>query len=84
MANLASQRAQKWAIFFSLVVPKFTPRKSDRKGVRNAGVWNFHDIWAFGGPDLVKIGHFDRKKNGDFFNFPGILFKLSFSDFSRK
>ena len=53
-------------IFF-IVVPKFTPRKSDRKGVRNAGVWNFHDIWAFRGPDLVKIGHFDRKKNGDFF-----------------
>ena len=56
---------KKWAFFF-LVVPKFTPRKGDRKGVRNAGVWNFHDIRAFGGPDLVKIGHFDRKKNGDF------------------
>ena len=49
MANLASRRAQKWANFF-IVVPKFTPPKGDRKGVRNAGVWNFHDIWAFGGP----------------------------------
>ena len=42
--------------FFFLVVPKFTPRKSDRKGVGNAGAQNFHDIWAFGGPDLVKNG----------------------------
>ena len=43
-------------IFFP-VVPKFTPRKSDRKGARlNAGAQNFHDIWAFGGPDLVKNG----------------------------
>ena len=53
MANLASRRAQKWAIFFP-VVPKFTPRKSDRKGVLNADAHTFHDIWAFGGPDLVK------------------------------
>ena len=30
-------------IFF-IVVPKFTPRKSDRKGVLNAGAQNFHDI----------------------------------------
>ena len=42
--------------FFFIVVPKFTPRKSDRKGVRNSGAQNFHDIWAFGGPDLVKNG----------------------------
>ena len=42
-------------IFF-IVVPKFTPRKSDRKRVLNAGAQNFHDIWAFGGPDLVKNG----------------------------
>ena len=42
-------------IFFP-VVPKFTPRKNDRKGVLNAGAQNFHDIWAFGGPDLVKNG----------------------------
>ena len=55
MANLASRWAQKWAIFF-IVVPKFTPRKNDQKGVRNAGAHNFHDIWAFGGPDLVKNG----------------------------
>ena len=56
MANLASRRAQKWANFFFHVVPKFTPRKSDRKGVGNAGAQNFHDIWAFGGPDLVENG----------------------------
>ena len=56
MANLASRRAQKRANFFFHVVPKFTPRKSDRKGVGNAGGQNFDDIWAFGGPDLVKIG----------------------------
>ena len=42
--------------FFSPVVPKFAPRKSDRKGVLNTGAYNFHDIWAFGGPDLVKNG----------------------------
>ena len=36
MANLASRRAQKRAIFFP-VVPKFTPRKSDRKGALNMG-----------------------------------------------
>ena len=42
-------------IFF-LVVPKFTPRKNDRKGVLNTGAYNFDDIWAFGGPDLVKNG----------------------------
>ena len=42
--------------FFFIVVPKFTPRKSDRKGVLNTGAYNFHDIWAFGGPDLVKNG----------------------------
>ena len=40
-------------IFFP-VVPKFTPRKSDRKGVLNTGAHTFHDIWAFGGPGLVK------------------------------
>ena len=55
MANMASRRAQKWAIFF-LVVPKFTPRKTDWKGVLNTSAYNFHDIWAFGGPDLVKNG----------------------------
>ena len=55
MANMASQRAQKWAFFF-LAAPKFTPRKSDRNGVRNTVVYNFHDIWAFGSPDLVKNG----------------------------
>jgi len=44
--------------FFFPVVPKFPPRKSDRKVVRNVGAHNFHDIWAFGGPDLVKNGHF--------------------------
>ena len=53
MANLASRRAQKWTNFFSMV-PKFTPRKSDQKGVLNTGARNFHEIWAFGGPDLVK------------------------------
>ena len=42
-------------IFF-LVVPKFTPRKNDRKGVLNTGAYNFDDIWAFRGPDLVKNG----------------------------
>ena len=42
-------------IFFP-VVPKFTPRKNDRKGVLNTGAYNFDDIWAFGGPDLVKNG----------------------------
>ena len=42
--------------FFFPAVPKFPPRKSDRKVVRNAGAHNFHDIWAFGGPDLVKNG----------------------------
>jgi hypothetical protein len=41
---------------FSIVVPKFTPRKNDRKGVLNTGAYNFDDIWAFGGPDLVKNG----------------------------
>ena len=40
--------------FFFPVVPKFTPRKSDRKGVGNTGAHTFYDIWAFGGPDLVK------------------------------
>ena len=53
MANMASQRAQKWANFF-FVVPKFTPRKNNRKGVLNTGAYNFDDIWAFGGPDFVK------------------------------
>ena len=42
--------------FFFLVVPKFTPRKNDRKGALNTGAYNFDDIWAFGGPDLVKNG----------------------------
>ena len=42
--------------FFFIVVPKFTPRKNDRKGVLNTGAHTFHDIWAFGGPDLVKNG----------------------------
>ena len=56
MANMASQRAPKMGQFFSIVVPKFTPRKNDRKGVRNTGAYNFDDIWAFGGPDLVKNG----------------------------
>ena len=55
MADMASQRAQKWANFF-LVVPKFAPRKNDQKGVLNTGAYNFDDIWAFGGPDLVKNG----------------------------
>ena len=55
MANMASQRAQKWAFFF-LVVPKLTPRKNDRKGVLKTGAYKFDDIWAFGGPDLVKNG----------------------------
>ena len=45
----------KWANFFSRGT-KISPRKSDRKVVRNAGAHNFHDIWAFGGPDLVKNG----------------------------
>ena len=40
--------------FFFPVVPKFTPRQSDRKAVQQAGAHNFHDIWAFGGPNLVK------------------------------
>ena len=56
--------------FFFIVVPKSTPRKSDLKGARNVGAYDFHDIWAFGGPDLVKNGQnrpFDRKKNGHFF-----------------
>ena len=55
MANMASRRAQKWANFF-FVVPKFAPRKNDREGVLNMGAYNFHDVWAFGGPDLVKNG----------------------------
>jgi hypothetical protein len=56
MANMASQRAQKWAIFLLLVVPRFTPRRNNRKGVLNTGAYNFDDIWDFGGPDLVKNG----------------------------
>ena len=42
-------------IFF-IVVPKSTPRKRDLKGARNAGAYDFHDILAFGDPDLVKNG----------------------------
>ena len=42
-------------IFFSRGT-KIYPPESDRKGIGNAGAQNFHDIWAFGGPDLVKNG----------------------------
>ena len=56
MAHTGSRRAQKWANFFFIVVPKSTPRKRDLKGARNAGAYDFHDIWAFGGPSLVKNG----------------------------
>ena len=39
---------QKWF----LMVPNFSRWKRDPKGVRNAGVRNFHENLAFGGPDL--------------------------------
>ena len=42
-------------IFFSHGT-KIYPPENDRKGVLNTGAYNFDDIWAFGGPDLVKNG----------------------------
>ena len=46
---------RKWANFFYRGT-KIYPPENDRKGVRNTGAYNFDDIWAFGGPDLVKNG----------------------------
>jgi hypothetical protein len=56
MANMASQRAQQWANFFFSWYQNLPPRKNDRKGVLNTGAYNFDDIWAFRGSDLVKNG----------------------------
>ena len=70
MAHTGSRRAQKWANFFFSPHQNFTPGKRTQKGARNAGAYDFHDIWAFGGPSLVKNGHSTIKKNGHFFKMP--------------
>jgi hypothetical protein len=68
---------RKWANFFLsyiyiIFIPKLTPRNNDQKGVLNTGAYNFDDIWAFGGPDLVKngkkIGHLTIKNRPSFKN----------------
>ena len=41
--------------FFSCGSNFFSPGKRTKKCVRSAGVWNFHENQAFGGPGLVKI-----------------------------